>query len=63
MMTPEAKKARNEYYKQWREKNRDKFNAACKKWQRANPDKIVEYQRRYWERKAVEQKKEGAENE
>lgn len=43
-MTPEAKAARAEYYRQWRQKNKDKRR---------------EYQRRYWERKAQQEQKEG----
>lgn len=40
-MTPEAKAARAEYYRQWRQQNKDKRR---------------EYQRRYWERKARDAK-------
>lgn len=46
-MTPEAKAARAEYYRQWRQKNKDKRR---------------EYQRRYWERKAQQEQKEGDEH-
>ena len=38
-MTKEAKEARREY---------------IKKWQRDNPDKVKEYQARYWDKKAKE---------
>lgn len=38
-MTDQAKKARNEYYKEWRKKH---------------PNKQQEYNRRYWERKVKE---------
>lgn len=39
MMTEEAKKAKNEYMKQWRKKN---------------PDKVKANTARYWEKKARE---------
>ena len=51
-MTEEAKKARREYYRKYRERNADKLNSYKRKWSAANPDKIAESQRRYWERKA-----------
>ena len=38
-MTPEAKKARREYKRNW---------------QRSNPDKVRKYQATYWEKKAME---------
>jgi hypothetical protein len=38
-----AKEARNLYYREWRKKNKDK---------------VREYQRRYWERKAAQLSKE-----
>ncbi len=38
-MTEQAKQARREYHKKWRDKN---------------PEKIKEYKQRYWERKAAQ---------
>ena len=42
-MDEEAKKARREYMRAWRQKNKDKLKAA---------------QQRYWEKKSKEQRKE-----
>ena len=52
-MNESAKEARREYLKEWRKKNRDKWNAYQKKWRKNNPDKCNEYQTRYWEKKAA----------
>ena len=41
MMSQEAKKSRNEYYRRWRA---------------ANPEKVKEKNRRYWERRAAREK-------
>lgn len=35
-------------------KAREARNAYQRKWNKKNPDKVREYQRRYWERKAAE---------
>lgn len=40
-MSEEARKARSEYFRQWRKKN---------------PEKARQYQQRHWEKKAKEQK-------
>lgn len=53
-MSPEAKKARNEYMRQWRAKNRERCNEYMRKWREANKDKVREYNKRYWEKKARE---------
>lgn len=67
-MTEQAKAARREYRKKWREANADKVKAYNKdwaqrnpdkvrgyhnKWQRNNPDKVRGYVDSYWERKAA----------
>lgn len=46
-MTDEALEARRAYKR---------------KWSRDNRDKVAEYQRRYWERKAQQEQKEGDEH-
>ena len=30
------------------EKHREKHIASVRRWQKANPEKVVEYHRRYW---------------
>lgn len=56
-MTPEAKEKRREYFRKWAEKHKEELKIKKREWQRANKDKVKEYQARYWENKA---KKEGA---
>lgn len=50
-MTEAARKAKNEYMKNWRKNNRDKCNNYLKTWRGKNPDKIKEYNNKYWENK------------
>ena len=54
-----AKKARREYSRAWREKNREHIRAYARKWHRENHDRVEAGRIRYWERKANEQQKEG----
>ena len=54
-MSEEAKKARREYHRKWREKNRERYNEYQRRWREKNKDRIKEYQRKYWERKAKEE--------
>lgn len=66
-MTEEAIRAKREYMKRWREKNREKLkdyqreyrkknrdqvNASHREWSARNRDKIVKYNQSYWERVA-----------
>ena len=39
---------RNEYKRQWVEKNRDKVNEYLKSWQKKNPDKVKQYRETYF---------------
>jgi len=48
-----AVEARREYRKAYRQKNAEKINANLKKWREAHPEKIREYEARYWVRKAA----------
>ena len=54
-MSEEAKRARREYNRKWREKNRERYNEYQKRWRKKNKDRIKEYQRKYWEKKAKEE--------
>lgn len=46
------KKDRSEYFKQYREKNRERINQKRNEWVRSNPEKHALYQMRYWMKKA-----------
>lgn len=54
-MNDEIRKARNEYMREYmaeyRKKNREKLNAQRRAWVKDNPDKVKEYQERYWQKK------------
>ena len=39
-----------EYMREYRKKNREKINAQKREWNKNNPDKLKEYQERYWEK-------------
>lgn len=57
-MTEEARKLRNAYQnkgrKSWTTEQREAFNAYYRQWRKNNPDKVREYNERYWEKKAAE---------
>lgn len=41
--------ARREYYR----RNRESVAASNRKWRQAHPEKVKEYDNRYWEKKAI----------
>ncbi|WP_291651333.1 hypothetical protein [Clostridium sp.] len=51
-----------EYYKNYREKNREKLNAYQREWRKRNKEKIKEYRRRYWGNKSKNLIMEGEKN-
>lgn len=51
-MNEEARKARLEYARAYREKNRERLNEYRREWNYKNPDKLRKYQETYWDRKA-----------
>lgn len=51
-MTTEAQEAKKNYKRQYRNRNRDRINAQQRIWNARNRDKLKEYQRKYWEKKA-----------
>lgn len=57
-MTEAARKAKAEYMKAWRAKNKDRIKVYFKNWREANPDKVRAADERYWERVAQRQKEE-----
>lgn len=48
-----ARLARNAARRRYREENREAINAYNRAWKRAHPDRVREYERRYWERRAA----------
>ena len=51
-MTKEAMESRREYQRLDRSRNRNRINDKKRAWNSQNPDKLREYQRRYWEKRA-----------
>lgn len=51
-----ANEVRRQYYRDYANTHRDSIKAAQKRWRKANPDKIREYNARYWNRRAQEVK-------
>ena len=51
-MTQEAAEARRNYQREYRHRNRDRINSQRKRWREENHDKVREYNRNYWERRA-----------
>ena len=51
-MDDEARRARREYERTYRKKNRERLNEYRRQWNRANPDKVRSYRESYWKRKA-----------
>jgi hypothetical protein len=54
-LSEEAKAARAEYKRQYREANKDRIAAYQREWRKKNPDKRAEYERRHWEKVAAGQ--------
>lgn len=51
-MTMEARQARREYRKHYRDRNREKINRQQREWRAGNPEKVRQYEKRYWEKVA-----------
>jgi hypothetical protein len=54
LISEEAKKARRDYMRKWREKNKDRVREYHRQWRKENPDKIAAAQERYWIKKYKE---------
>ena len=63
-MTDEARKARNEYFRQYREKNREKLNAYNRKYYSEHKEQRKVSFNKHWEKKAkeIENATDGGEN-
>jgi hypothetical protein len=51
-MTDEAARVKREYYQKYQQENRERLNKYQREWRAKNPDKVREYNQRYWEKKA-----------
>ncbi|MEC0199072.1 hypothetical protein P4H35_22230 [Paenibacillus taichungensis] len=58
-MIEEARQARKKYMQEYRLKNLEKSKERQRKWRKANPEKVKQYQERYWEKK-FQSKNEGS---
>ena len=57
-MDEAAKEARRQYHREYAKNNRKRLNEAQNRWRQANPEKVREYDERYWKRKAEARNKE-----
>lgn len=57
-MDEAAKEARRQYHREYAKHNRKRLNEAQNRWRQANPEKVREYDERYWKRKAEARNKE-----
>ena len=56
MLTEQAAQARRQYMKDYRERKQHKLNEYLRVWRKKNPEKVQQYNIRYWEKKARELK-------
>lgn len=45
----QAQEAQREYKRQYRDRNREKINRQQREWRAGHPEKVKQYQKRYWE--------------
>lgn len=55
-LTMQAQEARRNYQREYRRRNRDKINSQRKNWRAENRDRVQQYNREYWERRAEKAK-------
>lgn len=53
-MDEQALQLRREYNRKYREQNKENINKRQNEWRRANKDKVREYNKNYWTKKANE---------
>lgn len=51
-MDNEIQKIKREYYKQYRDKNKDRINDYQRNYRANNKDKVKQYNKNYWFKKA-----------
>jgi hypothetical protein len=47
-----ARELKNKYYREWRRRNKNKWNAYLRAWRKAHPEKTKLYYKNYWLKKA-----------
>ena len=52
MLTEQARKVRNQYQRDYYQNNKDKLLKMQREWRKSNPEKVKEYNKRYWENKS-----------
>ena len=52
MLSNEAKAKRSAYQRDYYRRNRETLLANQREWRKNNPDKVQEYNKRYWENKS-----------
>jgi len=50
----QAKELKKQYFKEYREKNKDRIKETYSKWRKENKDKVKQYNQNYWNKKALE---------
>lgn len=50
----EVKEAQRKYYRDYYKKNKERIRERQNQWRAENSDKVAEYNRNYWKRKAEE---------
>lgn len=48
-----CKNRQREYYRAWREKNKEHIRQYHKEWREKNRDKVINYQNSYWRKQAI----------
>lgn len=48
-----ARRARNAARREYYRRNRESVAASNRKWRQEHPEKVKEYNNRYWEKKAI----------
>ena len=54
-LSEEAKEARREYYRQWREKNHDRYLESQRRYREKRRAEIARQRAEYWEKRAQRQ--------
>lgn len=52
-LSENARQQRNEYYRNYRKKNKDHLNSYQRQWRKNNKERIKSYDKKFWERKVV----------
>lgn len=52
-MTEAAMEARRQARREWYAEHREERRAYAREWRKRNPERVIEAQRRFWEKKAA----------